>query len=131
MPGRMKDYELPSLDFLFVRESWRDLAACRGLDPSMFFPERGKVDQAADAKAVCDECCVREECLEEALSLPETEGIRGGLSERVRRQIRWQRYRERKNAVAHGTVAEYGRGCRCDACKQAKSEYGRKRRGVA
>ena len=44
---------------------WRQLGACRGLDPGIFYPE---TDEEADsAKAVCGTCGVRSACLEHAL----------------------------------------------------------------
>lgn len=65
---------------------WREAAACKGMDPSLFFIERG--DDARPAKAVCAECPVREPCLEEAMAQPERLGVWGGLSERERRGMR-------------------------------------------
>jgi WhiB family redox-sensing transcriptional regulator len=77
--------------------AWRQLANCRGVDPELFFPERG--EPAADAKAVCLGCVVRTECLEHALA-HERFGIWGGTSERERRDIR----RQRRRAVAAGDI---------------------------
>jgi WhiB family redox-sensing transcriptional regulator len=70
--------------------AWREQANCRGVDPDLFYPERGA--STAEAKAVCRACVVREACLEQALTSPaETFGIWGGLSERERRRVRRQR----------------------------------------
>jgi WhiB family redox-sensing transcriptional regulator len=60
-----------------------------GVDPDLFFPERGA--STKEAKAVCQGCVVREDCLEYALANGEKFGIWGGLSERERRRIRRQR----------------------------------------
>jgi hypothetical protein len=53
------------------REDFRHLAACRGVDPEVFFPtaEDGlQLDaQVAAAKAVCARCLVQSECLAWAL----------------------------------------------------------------
>lgn len=68
------------------RPPWRDAAACRGMDPALFFPERGT--PTADAKAVCRTCRVRSECLADALDARERFGIWGGYSERERRAMR-------------------------------------------
>lgn len=68
---------------------WTDAAACLGLDPDLFFPERG--EDVAPAKAVCAGCPVREDCLDYALDNGERHGIWGGLSERERRRIRRDR----------------------------------------
>ena len=68
---------------------WQDYANCLGVDPDLFFPERGA--STREAKAVCRACVVREECLEYALVNGEKFGIWGGLSERERRRLRRQR----------------------------------------
>jgi len=70
-------------------DSWQDLANCLGVDPDLFFPERGA--STREAKEVCRGCVVREDCLEYALANGEKFGIWGGMSERERRRIRRQR----------------------------------------
>jgi hypothetical protein len=45
---------------------WRELAACRGIDPEVFFPGRGET--AGPARRVCAACPVRQSCLEYARS---------------------------------------------------------------
>jgi WhiB family transcriptional regulator, redox-sensing transcriptional regulator len=53
-----------------TEKNWRLLAACRSIDPDLFFPisSDGKsVEQAAEAKAVCACCLVRRQCLAFAL----------------------------------------------------------------
>ena len=72
--------------------AWQMDANCRGLDPNLFFPERG--GEYREAVAVCAECRVREECLEWALEHHEIHGIWGGLPERQRRLLRRQRKQE-------------------------------------
>ena len=64
---------------------WSTRAACRGLDPTIFFPVTE--DEEAVAKLVCHECDVRELCLEHALGHREREGVWGGCTERERRRI--------------------------------------------
>lgn len=70
-------------------KGWQDYANCMGVDPDLFFPERGA--STREAKEVCKGCVVREDCLEYALAGGEKFGIWGGLSERERRRIRRQR----------------------------------------
>lgn len=70
---------------------WRELGACRGLEPSIFFPEDDA--DAEDAKAVCAGCGVRVACLEHALTIREKQGVWGGATERERRRIIRQRRR--------------------------------------
>ena len=76
--------------------SWQLKANCMGVDPDLFFPERGA--STKEAKGVCRGCEVRLECLEYALQNGEKFGIWGGLSERERRRIRRQRALARRAA---------------------------------
>lgn len=66
--------------------SWQVRARCVEVDPEIFFPERGGSSRAA--RAVCNECAVRAECLRYALANREQFGIWGGTSERERRRLR-------------------------------------------
>lgn len=70
---------------------WRQLGACRGLDPSVFYPDDD--DDAIEAKNVCAECSVRIACLEYALQVREKSGVWGGATERERRRLIRQRRR--------------------------------------
>jgi WhiB family transcriptional regulator, redox-sensing transcriptional regulator len=78
-------------------KSWQDFANCLGVDPDLFFPERG--ESTREAKEVCRGCVVREDCLEYALANGEKFGIWGGMSERERRRIRRQRALARAAAL--------------------------------
>lgn len=69
-------------------QNWRDLAACRGEDPALFFPEDGNKHAVAKARAICAGCPVRTECLEHAVGFPEKHGVWGGLAERERWNMR-------------------------------------------
>lgn len=69
--------------------TWQDQANCLGVDPDLFFPERGA--STREAKEVCRGCEVRQHCLDYALANGEKFGIWGGLSERERRRLRRQR----------------------------------------
>ena len=68
---------------------WQRSANCLGVDPDLFFPERG--GSTREAKEVCRGCMVRQECLQYALDNGEKFGIWGGLSERERRRLRRRR----------------------------------------
>ena len=68
---------------------WQDQAACLGMDPDLFFPERGA--STREAKSICNSCPVKVDCLEFALRNGEKFGIWGGMSERERRRIRRMR----------------------------------------
>ena len=73
---------------------WQTRANCMGVDPDLFFPERGA--STREAKEVCRGCVVREDCLEYALANGEKFGIWGGLSERERRRLRRARAMSRR-----------------------------------
>ena len=78
--------------------SWQMQANCMGVDPDLFFPERGA--STREAKEVCRGCVVRDDCLEFALANGEKFGIWGGMSERERRRLRRARALERRAATA-------------------------------
>jgi WhiB family transcriptional regulator, redox-sensing transcriptional regulator len=84
-----------------MRTGWWDLANCLGVDPDLFFPERGA--STKEAKEVCRGCIVRQDCLEYALTNSEKFGIWGGMSERERRRIRRQRAMARQGSVQSTT----------------------------
>jgi WhiB family redox-sensing transcriptional regulator len=69
--------------------TWRQHAACRGLEPEVFYPV--SEEQTEEAKAICRECPVREPCLEYALANRERDGVWGGATERERRRMIRQR----------------------------------------
>ncbi len=80
------------------RPGWQTKANCMGVDPDLFFPERGA--STREAKEVCRGCVVREECLEYALENSEKFGIWGGMSERERRRLRRAHTLARRNEAA-------------------------------
>jgi WhiB family redox-sensing transcriptional regulator len=77
---------------------WQAKARCTGVDPEIFFPERG--GSSKKAREVCDLCEVRMQCLEYALNNKEQFGIWGGTSERERRRLRKERARRALRAVS-------------------------------
>lgn len=76
-----------------MNQTWRAAAACRGLDPLIFYPVTDDEAEAETAKSICAQCSVREACLEFALGSREKEGVWGGATERERRRIIRQRRR--------------------------------------
>ena len=90
--------ELSLHRFLQEDRSWQLKANCLGVDPDLFFPERGA--STKEAKEVCRGCVVREQCLEYALANGEKFGIWGGMSERERRRIRRARALARRNTAS-------------------------------
>ena len=72
------------------RSGWWLLAECRDLDSDLFYPignTGDAVTQVAFAKAVCESCQVRSQCLTHALTTREQHGIWGGLTEEERRSL--------------------------------------------
>jgi WhiB family redox-sensing transcriptional regulator len=81
---------------------WRDHAACRGLDPDLFFPvgtAGPALDQIGRAKRVCARCPVRARCLEWALNSGQETGVWGGTSEDERRVLRRRKTERHDGAV--------------------------------
>lgn len=79
-----------------TKPRWVVDAACRGMDPALFFPERG--DPAHAARAVCADCVVRAECAEYGMA--ERDGIWGGLNGNERRAIKRTKRRAKKGEAA-------------------------------
>ncbi|MBT2445097.1 WhiB family transcriptional regulator [Streptomyces sp. ISL-36] len=73
-------------------ESWRASAACRNVDPDLFFPVgtgAPALVQAEEAKEVCRRCPVRRACLRWAMDdSRQVTGVWGGLREDERRSLR-------------------------------------------
>ena len=90
--------DIVSLLYRRPERDWQSRANCMGVDPDLFFPERGA--STREAKEVCRGCVVRENCLEYALANGEKFGIWGGLSERERRRVRRLRTMSRGAATA-------------------------------
>jgi WhiB family redox-sensing transcriptional regulator len=65
---------------------WAAFAACRDMDPDMFFPMTPEDEQSAIR--VCHGCPVRLECLEFALEARIRFGVWGGKTEKQRRTLR-------------------------------------------
>ncbi|MGW3248766.1 WhiB family transcriptional regulator [Streptomyces sp. NPDC001070] len=70
---------------------WSNDAACREVDPELFFPISGSGlgrVQIDEAKAVCRRCPVMARCLEWALAAGHVDGVWGGTTESERREMR-------------------------------------------
>jgi WhiB family transcriptional regulator, redox-sensing transcriptional regulator len=80
------------------RQAWLDQAACRDSDPEQFFPESGEQTKAAEAKAVCDGCQVRDHCLDLAVKaaggLDADHGVFGGTLPAERSRLRGNTFPE-------------------------------------
>lgn len=78
-------YTSTSTRRIIDRPDWMADGACRGINPNLFFPERGA--PVAAAQRICDSCPVRTPCAEYALDQHITHGIWGGLTGRQRIRI--------------------------------------------
>ncbi|MDX1450034.1 MAG: WhiB family transcriptional regulator [Acidimicrobiia bacterium] len=65
---------------------WREGAACVSRPEVDFFTDRG--EEIVRAKAVCDGCPVRDECLVFAIETNQADGIWGGYTWKERAKIR-------------------------------------------
>ena len=81
-------------------QEWQDRAACRVIPVELFFPPAEQ--EADDAKLVCQECSVKDPCLEFAITAGERFGIWGGLTPQERRSLAAKR---RSRAAAAARVA--------------------------
>ena len=92
----------PTINIKAIETSWvwQAQGACRDMDSNLFYyedQERGpaKETRIANAKAVCESCKVKKECLEFALQINEQHGIWGGLTPEERQSVKRRRQRQR------------------------------------
>lgn len=112
---------------------WRLDAACLGMDLNLFFSDGGGEPAklaAANAKAICSSCPVRESCLADAYAVFDDYGVRGGMTGRERKDSR------PAQIAACGTRSGYYRHKRlgedvCADCRKANRHSERKRRVAA
>jgi WhiB family redox-sensing transcriptional regulator len=75
-----------NLDIPITEERpWAVFAACRDMDPDMFFPT--SAEEAVEAQRVCRGCAVRYDCLEFALETRVRFGVWGGTTDKQRRSL--------------------------------------------
>lgn len=83
-------------NFILTRPDWHQHAACRGMmldpeQPNFFIPRGDQIGMLKRVRQVCDECPVKDDCLDYALNLNIQVGIWGGKSANERRRIRRER----------------------------------------
>lgn len=81
-------------DTLIDHPVWRSQAACTGMSPEFFYPERGQ--DGGQVRRLCQGCPVAAECLAYALNAGEVHGWWGGLSEKQIREVRCQLHRAKR-----------------------------------
>jgi WhiB family redox-sensing transcriptional regulator len=82
---------------------WRHHAACREVDPELFFPIGNTgpaLLQIDEAKQVCRRCSVQEPCLQWAVDSGQDAGVWGGMSEDERRAYKRRVVRARARVSA-------------------------------
>lgn len=76
-----------------IEDTWQVKASCRGPQAAVFFPppqferKEEKLDRETRAKAICQDCSVKSECLDYAIAIKEPHGIWGGLNEVERKNL--------------------------------------------
>lgn len=83
--------------FIVAMPDWMDNAACNGTPITMWFPEYGSNGDSRNAKDVCYECPVRQQCLEWAFATGSVDGIFGGYDARERKKLRRNAQRRQAN----------------------------------
>ena len=86
-----------------TRTDWREIAACRDSEPTLFFPIGTTglaVEQIVEAKDICSDCLVTEDCLQYALQTNQEAGVWGGYAEDERRRLRKRWLAERRRAAS-------------------------------
>jgi hypothetical protein len=104
---------------------WTTRAACRGLDPALFYPDSETEDAYRPGQAICRWCPVRESCLADAMReetgkrATNRHGLYGALSPMQRGALEFD--------LEHGTNSCYVNDlCRCPPCTQAAKSARRK-----
>lgn len=111
------------LERFLTRPAWHNQAACRAPDvnPDWFYPANGGGNEA---KKICAECPVRQQCLTYALENNIMHGIWGGCGERTRQKMR----NSDITPAGCGTRLAYQRHLRrretpCDLCRAANARW--------
>lgn len=81
---------MKSMDPLVLRSNPFDgTQLCVEEDSNLFFPEYySNIEQVKKAKAVCNNCWVKDKCLDYAMQTPMLQGIWGGTTPRERKRLR-------------------------------------------
>lgn len=121
---------------------WPTRAVCD--DPELMAPREDDARGVAEARRICGNCPVRQDCLnaamreEGSIETHRRDGVRGGLTPAERYSVHRMQQRPTKKTDQPkpcGTPAAYRRHLAhseapCDACHQAMVDEGRERRGA-
>lgn len=78
-------------------DDWYAYAACQEQDVNLFYPKKHL--KAVAAKAICARCPVTQQCLDEALSRNDQNGVWGGMSVEERKEYRREWKRQQRDAA--------------------------------
>lgn len=102
--------------------AWQRRARCKGMDPSLFVPDLGDVDEDSyyvmvprDVQVTCALCPVQEECLKWACD-NDAYGFWAATSRYERLAMRVRRHRARCPGCRSDVVVVLGRTETCLAC---------------
>lgn len=92
MQVNKKSPQVPPLRPIYTEWEWQYEGNCVGMDVEIFFLPHGvrdkdKREREAKAKAICVGCPVINQCLEQALSVPDNYGVFGGTTPEERQAI--------------------------------------------
>ena len=79
------------LTFDLEQEAWMEEGSCVYANTELFFPvgySMKAIKQSNEAKAICNECVVKIDCLEYAIRTNQDSGVWGGTTEEERKSLR-------------------------------------------
>lgn len=86
--------------------TWMRNGICSETDPELFFPTDGNTRDSRQARELCQDCPVIQQCLQYALDRPTLEGIWGGATFKERRAIRRRRPDKKPKTVITETAIQ-------------------------
>ena len=118
---------------------WKDEASCIGLWEDFDLDEEGTPDKhkVATLRRICNECPVREKCLEDSLEYSDEFTFRGGMTPTERNKMmrllgipNWGRKQQnirnlkRLSELKHGAGSpRWSAGCNCKVCTLVPADY--------
>lgn len=129
----------PGIDDGGSTDAWQELAACKGMDAALFYPQVSDTDMGIgtesqrkyrEGQEVCCSCPVQVQCLQYALDRDEKWGLWGGLTPRDRRRVKEGQPTVRKICPRGHFLAEVGTDNRnrCCQCQRDAAKWFHQRR---